>query len=107
VELCWRLREAQFMYLENAPTGKRCSPDKIRQCPGQRDGLFWVDGGTVRVRSALLGPAAFGEQATRPESRALFGTTSEFYPDATALESQAFAFVAWPAEYGIGGIRPS
>jgi hypothetical protein len=107
VELCWRFREAQFLYRKNAPAGKPVFADKIRSAPGQRDGLFWVDG---EDGESPLGPvfaaAAFVERQPGLESRPLFGYYFRMLPGRNGAGVRGhFAFIAWPAEYGIGGIR--
>jgi hypothetical protein len=107
VELCWRLREAEFNYLENAPGGKPVFADKVRSAPGQRDGLFWMDS---EDGESPLGPvlaaAAFGEKQPGLESRPLFGYYFRILPGRNGAGVRGhFAFIAWPAEYGVGGIR--
>jgi hypothetical protein len=42
VELCRRLREAEFTYADRVYDGTAGFAQKINSTPGERDGLFWL-----------------------------------------------------------------
>jgi len=120
IELCQRFHEAQYAYFRMAQGGVRSFSQKIRSTPGQRDGLFWSDGG--EKDESPLGPpfaaAAFAERQPIEGARPLFGYYVKILsgqgPDAAggALDyrtngrlRKGFALIAWPAEYGIDGTQ--
>jgi hypothetical protein len=120
VELCRRFREAQFAYLGSDGLEMRAFAGKIRSTVGQRDGLFWGVGDTID--ESPLGPpfaaAAFAERQPGVEPHPLFG----YYFKVLVAQGPAapggaidyrvkgqlrrgFALVAWPAHYGVDGVR--
>jgi len=120
VELCRRFRDAEFAYLGSDHRGTPTFAQTIRSTPGQRDGLFWNDAGGED--ESPLGPffasAAFAEKQSNEEPRPLFGYYFKILlaqgPDAYggALDycvkgrlRKGFALIAWPAEYGVDGVR--
>ena len=105
VELCRRLREAQFAYLERPRDGDAAFAQKIRSTPGRHDGLFWS--GPGEEDQSPLGPtfaaAAFAERQPAESPRPLLGYYIRILPSQGLRKG--FALIAWPAEYGIDGVR--
>ena len=119
VELCRRLREAEFTYSERAYDGTAGFAQKINSTPGEHDGLFWLGN---EDEESPLGPvfaaAAYTEQQPGVALRPLFGYYFRILsarspgvpgdaPDhrLTRQLREGFAFIAWPADYGVGGLR--
>lgn len=106
VELCHRLREAEFRYFQRGPRRTQAFAEKIRSAPGQQDGLFWAG---QEGEESPLGPvfaAADGEQPDSEELRPLFGYYFRLLSDPNAKRAAAhFAFIAWPADYAVGGVH--
>lgn len=120
VELCRRFREAEYTYLGMAHDQAPAFAERIRSTPGQRDGLFWTIEGDDD--ESPLGPlfagAAPAERRAVEQPRPLFGYYFKILtaqgPDAPggAVDyymngrlRKGFALIAWPAEYGAGGMR--
>ena len=101
IELCRRLREAEFEWSDRAHGGTAYA-QKIRSARGQHDGLFW-DGD--EDEESPLGPvfvaAAYSEREPGSELHPLFG----YYYRILIPAGGGFAFLAWPAEYGASGVR--
>jgi hypothetical protein len=120
MEVCRGYAEAQMEYAAGPRDGDRVLryAQKILSAPGKQDGLYW-DG-----KSDSLVPRAFAEAAGASPSTA--GKKAEPYhgyyfrvlksqgPDAAGgafvyvVKGKmigGFALVAWPAEYGVSGIR--
>jgi hypothetical protein len=120
MEVCRGYAEAQIEYAAGARDGDRVLKyaQKVVSAPGKEDGLYW-DG-----KSDSLVPRAFAEAAVASPSTV--GKSPEPYhgyyfrvlksqgPDASGGAFDyvvngkmigGFALVAWPAEYGVSGIR--
>jgi hypothetical protein len=120
MEVCRGYAEAQIEYAAGARDGDRVLKyaQKVVSAPGKEDGLYW-DG-----KSDSLVPRAFAEAAVASPSTV--GKSPEPYhgyyfrvlksqgPDANGGAFDyvvngkmigGFALVAWPAEYGVSGIR--
>jgi hypothetical protein len=120
MEVCRGYAEAQIEYAAGARDGDRVLKyaQKVVSAPGKEDGLYW-DG-----ESDSLVPRAFAEAAVASPSTV--GKSPEPYhgyyfrvlksqgPDANGGAFDyvvngkmigGFALVAWPAEYGVSGIR--
>ena len=107
IELCRRVREAQFRYFETNRRRRPAFAEKIRSAADARDGLFWSG---PEGDESLLGPvfaaAAYDEHQPGWELRPLFGYYFRVLSDPRAKRTAPhFAFIAWPAQYGVGGIR--
>ncbi|MEO8597494.1 MAG: DUF2950 family protein [Candidatus Solibacter sp.] len=108
VELGRRLREAEATWSARAQGGAGYT-QKIRSTDGQHDGLYWAGGEGEDQEESPLGPvfaaAAYSEREPTAEPtaepRPLFG----YYIRILAPTRAAFAFIAWPAEYGATGAR--
>jgi hypothetical protein len=120
VELCRRFREAEYQFLAQQDNGRRAFAQKIGSTPGTHDGLVWTD--TGEGDESPLGPAfsaaAFFEPQPSGGPRPLFGY---YFKILTAQGSSAlggaldyreysqlrygFALIAWPAVYGVAGLR--
>ncbi len=120
LEQCERFREAEFVYFSEEYGGSRVFAQKIRSTPGQHDGLFWKD--TGEDDESPLGPpfaaAAFAEQKPGDGTRPLFGyyfkilavhgpevANGSLNYRADSRVPPGFALIAWPAEYGVDGVR--
>jgi len=120
MEVCRGYAEAQLEYAAGARDGDRVLKyaQKILSAPGKQDGLYW-DG-----KSDSLVPRAFAEAAaanpstggkqTEPYHGYYFRVLKSQGPDAAGGAFDyvvkgkmigGFALVAWPAEYGVSGIR--
>jgi hypothetical protein len=120
MEVCRGYAEAQIEYAAGARDGDRVLKyaQKVVSAPGKEDGLYW-DG-----KSDSLVPRAFAEAAVASPSTV--GKSPEPYhgyyfrvlksqgPDANGGAFDyvvngkmigGFALVAWPAEYGVSGVR--
>jgi hypothetical protein len=119
VELCRRFREAEFEFRGSDRDGPPAFAQKIRSTPGQHDGLVWFHD---EVDESPLGPpfaaAEFSERRLSGQMQPLFGYYFKILvaqgPAAPggALDyrvngrlSRGFALIAWPARYGVDGLR--
>jgi hypothetical protein len=122
VEACHSYVEAQLKYFDtnrNA-NGVREFARRIRSTPGKRDGLYWPI--AIGEEESPAGPnialAAIGEQEPRAEPRPFSG----YFFRTLAAQGRAaiggardyrvnghlvsgFGLVAWPARYGISGVK--
>jgi hypothetical protein len=104
VELCSRLRESEFAYRENSPG--QIFAGSIRSTPGNKDGLFWAAGdGDESPLGPAFAHAAYMERRPGEDAKPLFGYYLRILPAHSASTRDNFAFVAWPAEYQITGVR--
>jgi hypothetical protein len=97
-DICRNYIDAQEFY-RSSLAGEFAA--KIRSTPGRRDGLYWpLDGADGE---SPMGPrfaaAAIGEQPAG-QARPWFGYYFRIVP-----EPGGYALVAWPAEYGVSGLR--
>ncbi len=120
IDVCRGYAEAQMEYAASVRNGDRLLKyaQKIASTPGKQDGLFSDGAAEVLVAPAFA--------AASPADRSMDGRKSEPYhgyyfqvlkaqgPDAAGGAFEyvvsgkmigGFALVAWPAEYGISGIR--
>jgi len=101
IELCSRLREAEFTQFDG-PNGGTAYTQKVRSTSGQHDGLFWNgDDDEESPLGPVFAAAAYSEQEPGAETRPWFG----YYFRILAPNGSTFAFIAWPAEYGTTGAR--
>jgi len=107
IELCHRYLDAQMEYSTTDHGGGRPTfARRIRSTPGMQDGLYWpIEGGEGE---SLMGPlfaaAAFAEQQTGVQPIPYFGYYFKVLA-ADDAESGGFALLAWPAEYGVSGLK--
>jgi hypothetical protein len=121
VDACLSYVDAQFTYFWSAhrPDGQFAFAEKIRSASGMRDGLYWpLD---AAGEESPMGPKFAGAAAAElnpGEAHPLFGY---YFKVLWAQGPQAFggardyrvggrliagfALVAWPAEYGVTGVR--
>lgn len=117
MEICRGYVEAQFAYAEqdHDKDGVLEYAQKIVSSPGKRDGLHW-DGATIvpRAFAAAAESAAEAGGKTEPYHGYYFRVLKAQGPDALGgafnyvVKGEmigGFGLVAWPAEYGVSGIR--
>jgi hypothetical protein len=122
IDICLRYVEAQLEYfrVDHGSQGYLTFAQKIRSTPGTRDGLFWAAG--AAEDESPMGPAfaaaAAAEESPGENPSPLFGYYYKILL-AQGLEAiggardyrvegrliAGFALVAWPAEYGVSGVR--
>lgn len=120
LEQCRRFREAELAYHSQRQDADQAFAARIRSAPGRHDGLF--GSGAADEDESPLGPrfaaAAFEEQQPGETPHPLFGyyfkiltAQGPYAPHGAANHgtngrlSNGFALVAWPAHYGVSGIR--
>ena len=120
MEVCRGYAEAQMEYAAGARDGDRVLryAQKILSAPGKQDGLYW-DGKSDSLvprafaEAAAADPSAGGKQA-EPYHGYYFRVLKSQGPDAAGGAFDyvvkgkmigGFALVAWPAEYGVSGVR--
>ena len=114
VESCRRFQSAEFSYFG----AETAFAQKIRCSPGKHDGLVGSDNGDED--GSPVGPAfaaaAFAEQQPWDKPRPFFGYYFKIVPaqvpdsqskwvGLSQAPTESVALIAWPAEYGISGIR--
>jgi DUF2950 family protein len=107
IELCHRYFDAQMEYSTSDHGGGRSAfASRIRSTPGTHDGLYWpIEGGADESpMGPLFAAAAFAEQQTGVRPVPYFGYFFKVLV-ANSPESRGFALLAWPAEYGVSGLR--
>jgi hypothetical protein len=121
IDMCFSYVDAQLLYFRSTHTadGKFAFAKRIRSTPGLRDGLYWpleTDGEEsfmgpkfAMAAAAELDPAdahpLFGyyfKIVGAPGQEAVGGPRDD---RADRLLIAGFALVAWPAEYGVTGVR--
>ena len=107
VELCGRIREAELSYRETAAVDSHEFAEKIRSAPGQHDGLYWSgDEEDESPLGPVFAAAAYTEREPGAELHPLFGYYFQLLSQVGGKRVPGgFAIIAWPAEYGVGGIR--
>jgi hypothetical protein len=119
LEHCLRFRDAELAVYAQRRDGNYSYAAKARSTTGKRDGLFWS--GANDEDQSPLGPsfaAAFLERETGEPSVPHFGYYFKILtaqgPDAPGGTTdyrvngqlrKGFALVAWPAQYGVAGVR--
>ena len=95
---------AEFMYRENSPDGTAVFAKSIRSTPGRRNGLFWTGGeGDESPLGPVFARAAYMERHPGEQPQPLFGYYFRILSGRAAHGD--FAFLAWPAEYRVSGVR--
>src|SRR5689334_13806366 len=121
IESCLNYVDAQWTYLRAAPRadGRPAFAEKIRSASGTHDGLYWpmeADGEESPMGPGFAGAAAaeLDPADARPLSGYYFKILAPQRPDAArgtrknrvpGRLMEGFALVAWPARYGITGVR--
>jgi hypothetical protein len=120
-EICLSYVDAQLAYFRSSrrADGYLAFAEKIRSSPGTRDGLYWeadLDGEESPVGPKFAAAAAAELQAG--EARPIFGYyvkimlaqgpealggPRDYHVDGRLISG--FALIAWPAEYGVTGLR--
>ena len=121
VDICLNYVDAQLAYFRSTPRadGHPAYAEKIRSASGMRDGLYWPPGASGE--ESPMGPkfaAAAAAELDPAEAQPLFGYYFKILmaQGATAVGGArdyrvggrlvaGFALVAWPAEYGVTGVR--
>lgn len=120
--VCARYVDAQMTYFRSRHNGGGVPAyaQKIRSTPGRRDGLFWAldsSGDESPVGPRFAAAAAAEDRlpgAARPyfgyffkilfsQGPAAAGGARDYRVDGRLITG--FALVAWPAEYGVSGVR--
>ena len=118
-EQCWRFHDAELSFYAQAHDGNYRYATSVRSARGEHDGLFWADPDSED--ESPIGPsfaAAFMESQPGELPVPLFGYYFKILtaqgPDAPGgtadyrVDGQlrkGFALVAWPARYGVAGVR--
>ena len=121
VDMCLSYLDAQLAYFRSAPRtdGQLAFAEKIRSTAGMRDGLYWHLEGAgeespLGPRFAAAAAAELDPVAARPLFGYYFKVLVAQGPDAAGGArdyrvggrlTNGFALVAWPAEYGVTGVR--
>jgi hypothetical protein len=119
VDACVSYVEAQFAYFRSAHSvnGARAFAQRIRSAPGKQDGLYWAP--QSGEDESPVGPpfAAAAVTEDGAGSQPFFGyyyKVLQWRPEAQRGTRDyhrdnplagGFALVAWPAEYGVTGVR--
>jgi hypothetical protein len=121
IDICRGYVEAQLAYLRSArrADGYLAFAERIRSAAGMRDGLYWPpqnssDESPMGPKFAAAAAAELQSSETRPYFGYYFkilgaqganavGGARDYRVDGRMITG--FALVAWPAEYGVTGVR--
>jgi hypothetical protein len=118
MEVCRGYAEAQLEYAAQPRNGAKVLQyaQRIDSAAGKQDGLYWEGGGEPMVPKAFSEAAAsnYGKPGIRHYQGYYFRVLKGQGPDASGGAFDyvvngamigGFALVAWPAEYGVSGVR--
>ena len=121
IDICFSYVDAQLMYFKSTrgADGHFAFAEKIRSTPGLRDGLYWPldadgDESPMGPKFAVAAATELNPADTHPlfgyyfkilvaQGRDAVGGARDYHVDGRLIAG--FALVAWPAEYGVTGMR--
>ena len=121
IDICFSYVDAQSLYFSSThrADGYVAFAEKIRSTPGQRDGLYWpLD---TNGEESPMGPKFAAAAATELDAAEAHPQFGYYFKILVTQDKKAvggardyrvdgrliagFALVAWPAEYGVTGMR--